>query len=155
MIIDTLDNHADLIPLIAQWHFDEWGPGSLEPQKTVEWRTADLEEHLNHSPLPITFVVFTGSIPVGSASLTVYDLPMRPQLSPWLSTVFVLSEHRNQGIGSALAKRVVEKAKALSFPTLYLFTSDKVHLYSHLGWEMFEAVEFHSHEYTIMKIETG
>ena len=154
MKIDYLKNYADLIPLIAKWHFDQWGPSTIEPQKTVEWRMADLKEHVNQSTLPITFVAFSESVPVGSASLTIYDLQIRQNLSPWLSTVFVLPEHRNKGIGSALSKHVVEKARALNFPRLYLFTPDQVNFYSRLGWKIFEEVVTHGHEYTIMNIET-
>ena len=152
MIIDTLKNHAELIPLLANWHFQQWGSSTIEPQQTVEWRIDNLKGHFNHATLPITFVAFSGSVPVGSASLTIYDLPIRQNLSPWLSTVFVLSEHRNQGIGSALVKHVVEKARALQFPVIYLFTPDQVNLYSHLGWKIFEEVVFHGHDYTVMKI---
>lgn len=155
MIIEPLGKHAELIPLIANWHFQQWGPSAIEPQQTVEWRIADLKEHLNKTTLPLTFVAFSGSVPVGSACLTVYDLPIRQNLSPWLSTVFVLKEFRKQGIGSALVKHVVEKARALDFPQLYLFTPDQVKLYSRLGWNIFEEVVFHEHEYTIMKIELG
>ncbi len=153
MIIEPLEKHADLIPLIANWHFQQWGPSTIEPQQTVEWRIADLREHLNKTTLPLTFVAFSGSVPVGSASLTLYDLPIRQNLSPWLSTVFVLSEHRKQGIGSALVKHVVEKASALDIPRLYLFTPDQLNLYSRLGWKIFEEVVFHGHEYTVMKFD--
>ena len=70
---------------------------------------------------------------VGSASLIAQDMDTRPELSPWLASVYVAAEHRRQGIGSALVRRVAQEAAALGVETLYLFTPDQEHFYARLG----------------------
>ena len=152
MKIDYLVNHSELIPTIAKWHNQEWG--HIRPEKTVDWRIANLSEQTDPSTIPLTFVAFHESVPMGSASLVWHDMPERQDLSPWLAGVYVHAEFRNQGIGSTLVNRVVEKAKALNFPILYLFTFDKMNLYAHLGWKVIEQLNYLGHEITIMNIET-
>ena len=44
-------------------------------------------------------------------------------LNPWLSSVYVLPDYRNIGIGSMLITSVINKSKELSFDKLYLFAS--------------------------------
>src|SRR5712691_7502498 len=62
----------------------------------------------------------------------------RPELSPWLSGVFVAPEHRRRGIGAALVERVVQEARALGIPLLYLYTPGSGSLYLRLGWSVME-----------------
>jgi len=60
----------------------------------------------------------------------------RPKLSPWLAGVFVAPEHRRRGIGAALVERVVQEARALEIPRLYI-PGDGT-LYVRLGWSILE-----------------
>ena len=152
MQIDYLANHSELIPTIAQWQHEEWG--KFRPDKTINWRIKNLCKQTDPAAIPLTFAAFSELGPVGSASLVWHDMPERQELSPWLASVFVHAQHRNQGIGSNLVNRVVEKANALNFPILYLFTFDKVNLYKDLGWEFMEQLDYLAHEVTIMKIDT-
>ena len=62
----------------------------------------------------------------------------RPKLSPWLAGVFVAPEHRRRGIGAALVERVVQEARALDIPRLYLYTPGGGTLYARLGWSILE-----------------
>jgi len=61
-------------------------------------------------------------------------MDIRPALTPWLSGVFVAPEHRRRGVGAALIERVVQEARALGKPRLYLYTSGSGALYLRLGW---------------------
>jgi N-acetylglutamate synthase-like GNAT family acetyltransferase len=53
----------------------------------------------------------------------------RLDLAPWLASVLVAPAYRRRGVGSALAERVVEEARALAVETLYLYTYDKSFLF--------------------------
>ena len=80
----------------------------------------------------------------------------RLDLSPWLSGVFVAPEHRRRGIGAALVNRVVQEARVLGIPRLYLYTADSGALYFRLGWSVVERTFYRElwgdPEITIMEI---
>ena len=110
--IEYLADHREFIPIVARWHHAEWG--HLRPGETVEDRTARVERECGHCQIPTTFIAAAGPQPLGSASLIEHDMGTRPELSPWLSGVFVAPEHRRRGIGAALVERVVQEARALA-----------------------------------------
>jgi GNAT superfamily N-acetyltransferase len=104
---------------VARWHHAEWG--HLRPGETLKDRIARVQRDCGHCQIPTTFIATAGPQPLGSASLTEHDMATRPELSPWLSDVFVAREHRRRGIGAALVERVVQEAWALGILRL-LFT---------------------------------
>ncbi len=152
MRIANLRQHPGLIPTLAAWHHQQWGV--LNPQNTLEGRIArlerGLERGLDEAPLPVTFVALEGEEPLGSASLVEHDLATRPELSPWLASVYVAVQHRRQGIGGRLVQRVVEEAGRLNFEKLYLFTLDQEHFYEELGWILVERSQYNGFPIAIM-----
>jgi len=52
--------------------------------------------------------------------------------------VFVPSEYRRRGIGATLVGRVVQEARSLGVPRLYLYTPGSGELYLRLGWSVVE-----------------
>lgn len=85
---------------------------------------------------PVTFVAedpATGA-PLGTATLDLDDLPARPDLAPWLASVWVAPEARRRGIASALVAAVEARAAALGHARLWLFTPDKATYYAARGW---------------------
>ena len=79
-----------------------------------------VERDCGHREIPTTFVALAGHQCLGSVSLVACDMDIRPTLTPWLSGVFVAPEHRRRGVGAALVERVVQEARALGKPRLYL-----------------------------------
>jgi GNAT superfamily N-acetyltransferase len=136
------------IPLLAQWQHRQWS--FLNPQDNLEKRIARLKCNPNAGLIPSTFVAQKDGL-LGSAAIVENDLESKPELSPWLASVFVFPEHRGQGIGSALVKYVMERAKEAGIPVLYLFTPDKEPFYLKLGWETLSREVFRGHPITIMK----
>jgi GNAT superfamily N-acetyltransferase len=65
-------------------------------------------------------VALAGHRCLGSASLVACDMDIRPALTPWLSGVCVAPEHRRRGVGAPLVERVMQEARALGKPRLYL-----------------------------------
>jgi GNAT superfamily N-acetyltransferase len=136
---------------LALWHFVQWGV--MNPASTVERRRERLQTHLQRGRVPQTFIAVDGEQLLGSASLVAADLPSHDNLSPWLASVYVDPPFRNRGIGAALVQAVVEEARSLRFPLLYLFTPDRARFYAGLGWETIEQSRWHDMAVTIMQYD--
>jgi GNAT superfamily N-acetyltransferase len=96
------------IPVLADWHHNEWS--SLSPGQTVDQRIESMSSYLSDDLIPSTFVA-RGTHLMGSAAIIESDMDTRPELTPWLASVYVSPEFRNQGIGSRLVEHVMEEAR--------------------------------------------
>ena len=130
--ISYLIDHPEYVPQLAQWLFEQWD--SILGEKTPETRIRKLQAHMNRNDLPIAWVAHADGQLRGTAALRLHDLEGREDLTPWLGGVFVGSDFRRRGIGSALCATVEDAARSRGIQTLYLFTLDKQAWYSRLGW---------------------
>jgi len=146
--IEHLAAHPGAIARLAVWHQAEWG--FLHPGGTVDEVASELQGHLEPGRIPTSFVALVDGEVVGSASLLEHDLPERPELGPWLASLYVAPAYRRQGIGAALAARMVEEAARLGVPTLYLFTFDREGYYARLGWRRLAPALCHGHPVRVM-----
>ncbi len=106
---------------LAHWFQKEWG--HYDHEWTVESLREELKAKIDRNTLPLTMVAsFDGEL-VGTYSLDLEDLVIRPQISPWLASVFVNPKYRHQGIGTLLIKTALQRAQRLGIHTIYLFTS--------------------------------
>lgn len=169
MHIDYLADHPGFIPTLAHWHHEQWK--HLNPGGSVEERIAQLQAHLGtprmswgQGQIPTTFVAV--SLPdgpgsemdrvevLGSASLIAHDMDTHPELSPWLASVFVAPEHRGQGLGTALVRRVIQEAETVGVAQLYLFTTpDKHGFYARLGWSLIERTRYRGYQQIVMALQ--
>lgn len=104
--IQALAKRPDLIPALAEALWECWG--AVFPEKTVAVRTAGLHARTNPDRLPTTVVATaTDGALLGTASILFDDMETRPDLNPWLATVFVMPGQRGHGLGprSALPPR--------------------------------------------------
>ncbi len=148
--IDYLADDMNIISALARQHYNAFKDHN--PVDSVQRRIVFLRKQAGSRQIPMTLVAYSGDNPIGSASLTAHDMDTRPDLSPWLATVCVAPEYRNQGIASALVKRAVQEAGKLGIKTLYLFTWDRESLYARLGWSVFERGEYRGEQVVIMSI---
>jgi GNAT superfamily N-acetyltransferase len=148
LLIAPLADHQHLVPTVAGWLFSEWG--MYEPGHTVAEAEARLRRRLSRDQLPIVLVALRGEACVGTATLRANDLSTRPDLTPWLASVFVPPAERGHGIGSALVTAVEERARTLGFDRLYLRTFDRQSLYARLGWSVVGHFREHGREEVIM-----
>jgi GNAT superfamily N-acetyltransferase len=81
-----------------------------------------------------SFILLADNIPVGVASFRHGDLASRPDLTPWLSTVYVVPAYRRRGYASALVRHVEAFARTQDVATLWLYTLHSAGLYARLGW---------------------
>ena len=151
MKIDYLADHREHIPQLAGWLHAQWG--YLHENDSVDRRVARLESRTTRGGVPVTFVAVDGETLLGSASLVDDDLESRPELTPWLASVYVASEHRGRGVASALVRRVVDEARDSGVPRLYLWTTDQERLYARLGWTPVEHMKFEGEDIVVMAIE--
>lgn len=151
MKVDYLADHREHIPRLAEWLHAQWG--YLHENDSVERRAARLEARATRGGIPVAFVALDGDALLGTASLVHDDLETRPELGPWLASVYVAPEHRRRGIASALVRRVVEEARDLAVSLLYLWTTDQEHLYAGLGWRPAEHLRFGGEDIVVMTID--
>jgi N-acetylglutamate synthase-like GNAT family acetyltransferase len=71
---------------------------------------------------------------VATASLVHADLDARPDLSPWLASLFVDPPFRGRGHSIRLVRVVEAAARAAGIGTLWLYTAHAEGLYRRLGW---------------------
>ncbi len=142
-----------LIRPVAKWLDDQWGRHL--PNGSTDATEAALNQSPDSEGLPWTLLAVEGESPVGVARLVRSDLPSRPDLQPWLASVFVPADKRNQGIGWFLCSGIVEQARKLGFPTVYLFTRDRVAFYERQGWSVMGREPHRDTQVTLMKLELG
>lgn len=148
MRIEFLADHDRHLSLVADWQQAEFG--YLNPAVSLEQRRARLRESLQHAGLPLTLVALSeDGRALGAASLLPQTLT-HPQLTPWLSSVVVPTEHRGRGVASALSLRALAEAARLGFETLHLFTPRNESLYARLGWSLLERSEYNGLPIAIM-----
>lgn len=102
MKISSLADCPHLAPVIAQWHFGEWG--HLYPGGTVDGWLDHIRARMNADRIPMTVVAWDGEEPVGTAALTEHDMETHRELSPWLGGVYVIPPARRSGVASALVR---------------------------------------------------
>jgi N-acetylglutamate synthase-like GNAT family acetyltransferase len=149
--IHLLADKPEATSPIAEWLFKEWG--HLRKETSSEGAMTRMNARLNRDKIPIALVAYIDDKLVGTVSLIENDMSIRPKFNPWLASLFVASEARNQGIGSALIKNLLDRASKLHIPKLYLFTPDQQKFYMNLGWETVEQVEYRQQQVTILSKE--
>lgn len=137
-----------LIEACAAWNYAQWGvfgPHRLAHSVELFMRAAE-----DDGALPLTLVALRGERPLGMASLVQHDGDMRPELGPWLASVFVHPNERRQGVADRLIEAVTGLARARGEPRLYLFTPDCEALYERHGFRAFETTRYQGLPCTIM-----
>jgi GNAT superfamily N-acetyltransferase len=147
--IELLGNHRDLVPVVAQWHWEEWGTDYPDSSLT-EW-TEQLAAKTNLDRLPSSWVAFVDAAPVGSVVIELDGVEPRPELKPDVAGLYVLPNYRSRGIGSALVTACQAAARGFGVSELYLYTERAETLYERLGWETIERSRFVDQTVAIMR----
>ena len=148
MTIEYLGDHPGAVRTLAEWQHAEWG--HIRPGDTVEKRATRLRSWSNHDRIPLTVVALDGNNVFGSASLIEHDMETRMELTPWLAGVFVGETYRRRGIGAQLVRRIMEEARKLKVPLLYLYTVHSEKFYAALGWELMERTNYREQKIVLM-----
>jgi GNAT superfamily N-acetyltransferase len=147
MIIDIREQ-PEHIPQLAAWHQAEWA--SLNPGLSLEGRVAKMQAYLADAALPRLFVAVQDQLLLGSAALVDADMDSRPDLTPWLASVYVRDSCRRAGLGTALVLHLAAYAKALGHSQLYLFTPHQERFYQGLGWQLLSHEHYRQEPVSLM-----
>lgn len=146
--IDHLGLSAEHIATIATWHQAEWQ--HISPTQTTESRIQLYSSYKCRDEIPCTLLAQINHQAVGSASLVLNDLELRPELTPWLASVYVHTDFRQRGIATQLINACLEMAARLKIPRLYLFTPEQKNFYAKRGWQFMESCIYHDEHIDIM-----
>jgi GNAT superfamily N-acetyltransferase len=156
MLIESLAGHQHLVPLLAEWHFLEWGHLYPADVWNLEIATAEFEAMAASLSTDLTWVAFDGEARraedvLGSVSLMASDdLVGFEHLAPWLSSMFVAPAARGRGVASALVDCLLAAARDAGHDTVYLFTAGQEGFWSAQGWTTIGHAETAGHLATVM-----
>lgn len=148
-----LADHRELVPVCALWAFNTWG--KYNSSYTLEKRMESFTLHCNTELMPLTIVALNeASVPIGMASLRAND-GIRPELSPWLGSVYVDPPFRGKGIAARLVQEIHIIAHELGFKTIFLLTYEPTlaQWYARLGWNDLCMDNVHGNPVSVMQID--
>lgn len=148
--IQFLADIPDAIPTLARWLFDEWGHRSEDG--TAEGMRSALERRLNRSQLPLTLVALVDNRPVGTVSLKIREVEIRPEMTHWLGALYVQESRRGRGVGTTLVEAAEREAHLHGIEDLYLYTRQQQteDWYAWLGWKVVERLLYQGRSAVIM-----
>ncbi len=124
---------------VAGWlHRTWWAAEGFSLRETIDYCAA-----ARGPDAPFFWIAAVGGRPMGTVGLDLNDLYPRPELNPWLASLFVTPNARGAGIGAALVRHAEAAAAAAGHARIWLYTPDKAAFYARLGWrpEGVETVE--------------
>lgn len=142
---EQADNYVEQL---ATWHHNEWL--HLNPNDSLGNRLMRYKQSLQTKNLPEIFVACDNKKLLGSVTLAKEDMDTRKHLAPWLASLFVAPENRQQGVASELIKYCIDDAKQLGYKNVYLFTEDQTQFYLQRGFRFVETVEYRQAEVDLM-----
>ena len=100
--------------------------------------------------LPATLVLHEGMELVGSVSVVFGDCPVRPDLDPWLASLYVMPPRRGCGHGLELVRAAIALAAAAKAKRLHVFTESAEKLFQRCGFEMLECTTLQDVPITVL-----
>ncbi len=143
-IVDLADcfEHA---PTVFAWYDAEWG--DVYPREALRFTQAELAEP---GPPIILVALDAEQRPVGTIAIDPDDVPERPELAPWLASLYVVAELRNRGIARRLIEAILRRGRLEGFDRLHLMTFDLEDWYLGLGWTTVAHGRYHDHDVAFM-----
>lgn len=155
--IDYLANHPELAEQLAQWSWSEWQWIYEQRGNSFADGLKNYRERANTDCLPLALVALAGEELIGTVSLKLQDLEIRPEIENWLGGMFIAPPWRRRGVATFLMERIVEEARKLNLTELHLWAvaPEAEALYLKLGWEIVERTEFGGRSIVVMRRELG
>ena len=150
----ALAEHPHHWQTAAEWSFEAWKHEF--PSDTVQTYLDQYALAASESEELLEVFAATDSHGnlLGVATLVDDDeLPDAPEPGPWLAAVFVTPSAREFGVGSALVEHVVNRARELGYPKIYLYTEHQELWYASKGWTKIRDIVFLGLHHTVMQLE--
>jgi N-acetylglutamate synthase-like GNAT family acetyltransferase len=150
----ALAEHPHHWQTAAEWSFAAWHHEF--PSDTVQ---TYLDQYALAQSKPEqlleVFAAVTDKDQLLGVSTLVHDdeLPDAPEPGPWLAAVFVTPDARKLGVGSALVQHVVNRARELDYPKIYLYTEHQENWYASTGWVKIRDIIFLGLHHTVMRLD--
>lgn len=131
---EYLVDRPDAVPLVIEWWRTVWAD---RMGSDAGLAAEQLQASLSKTVLPIHVLATLAGRPVGTAALKNHELgQVFPDYRYWLGNVFVEEGSRGRQIASQLSLHIVDLARQMNLPHLYLQTIElSGGLYNCLGWE--------------------
>jgi GNAT superfamily N-acetyltransferase len=136
------------IPIIAKWIYEEWSYAF--PMRDLQEIQRGLFGRINESEMPITLIAHDERGVLGTASLKATDMDMLPDLTPWLSSVFIHPDYRGTGVAKALVDEIEKIAAKAGFKKLYVFNPITQGVFEKLGWTVLQTMPYAGKEIAIL-----
>ncbi len=136
------------IPLLSDKITQQW---THYKNITEIERISCYKKRLNKKKLPLSLIAFENESIAGTVSLV--SSSKSSNLNPWLVSLFVLEEYRNNGFGRSLVKKLLDHARTLGFNSVFLHTSKCSSYYQHQGWEIIKIIADNDQKVSLMKID--
>lgn len=134
-----LRDRPELLPVIAEWYFHEWG--TAVPGHSLAVEREHLEPSDHGEDLPMVLIALEAGIPVATARIKRHERGEHPEREFWLGSVYVDPSHRGQGLAGLLIGELMSRAVELGICDVYLQTKvDDGGLYRRLGWLPLESI---------------
>jgi N-acetylglutamate synthase-like GNAT family acetyltransferase len=149
--IAYLKDYQEYVTAVSKWSYDIWS--AYEPHMTRKSQIQKFKQHCNIDKLPLTLIALNDyDYIIGMCSLRQND-GIRPDLTPWLTSLYVIAEYRNQKVDEKLINAAKRVARSLGFDNLYLFTFDTklTHYYANQGWSLAGKDKYNDHPISIME----
>jgi GNAT superfamily N-acetyltransferase len=151
--MEYLANRPEFAEELARFSWAEWRSFYDARGLTFDDALESYRDRARTDSLPLALLAFQGEQLVGTVSLKINDLDTRPEITPWLASLFVIPEGRRKGVASLLVQRAVEEARRLHLPTLFLWTTSAEALYLKLDWRVVERTEHCGRPIVIMQVD--
>lgn len=123
----------------------------LRPDETLQDRIIKYQKRVMERPdsPQAVFAGFLDETLIGTISVVDSDLA-DSSLTPWLASLWVNPQYRNQGIAKRLIDYSVTNIHSYTIETVYLFTDTLADFYVKLGWTVLEKRMLHTYPITIL-----
>lgn len=136
MQIRNLRDVQQFIPDIADRLWHAWLQYDGEPPSAA---VAALDAVVAAPGFPFTLVALVDGAFAGTVSATAADLDERPELGPWIASLWVEPAHRSAGIARTLVEQATATLFAQGNSRVYLYAIPPLQsLYHGMGWTLME-----------------
>lgn len=151
LTLDFLDGNSEEAAELARIHAGEWQ--HLYSDWDEEKAHAEFRDQRIDGSLPCTLILRDDGRLIGSVSVVARDCEARPDLGPWLASLYVLPSERRQGHGSRLVEAAIESARRSNAGCLHVFTESAEKLFLRHGFVPLANAVAHGIAVTILRRE--